>query len=287
MHVVDRCPACGVGHGHTVARLDTERRHRFIAFSRVKYGGELDALADLVPPEIVACDDCGHHWYRRQPSDEQLGRMYAAGRPLFAAPGREPSAAMLHEMVRLRRLVAHTTPTLLDYGSGYGRWARAACAAGFSVTAFEPSAARGGEVGTPFELVHSLEAVRDRRFSVIQLEQVLEHLRDPLAALQAIKSHCEPLTVLRITVPNVLRAPEGSQLWALWPFDGRTAHTMAPYEHLQGFTPHSLEVLLKRAGFAPLPVSRLWRHYPELPVRAVGGRLVPTLGSTLRLVSAR
>ncbi len=101
-----------------------------------------------IPPVIIGCMHCGHSWYRHQPDPEQLEQMYSCGRSLN--PGvpiqREPSAEMIKEMRRLHHLVSssHVVSTLLDYGSSYGRWARAAAKAGFRVTAFEPSVVRGG-----------------------------------------------------------------------------------------------------------------------------------------------
>jgi SAM-dependent methyltransferase len=291
VRTVSSCPACA-SHATTVAAtLDTpERRKRYEQFSQAKYGGLLtDALAD-VAPAVLRCTECGHCWYRQQPEPEQLGRMYAAGRPLFAdiPRTREPSQAMSVEMVRLRGLVGPQSqaPTLLDYGSGYGRWARAAVQAGFQVTAFEPSAERGAEGHAPFELVHSLDALKGRCFTAIHLEQVLEHVPDPLQALQDLRSFCEAGAVVRITVPNLMRTPEGRALWDHWPFDGRTPHTMAPFEHLHGFTPRSLRRLLQRAGFRPLGTARLLRHYPAVPARSLLGRAFPRLGTTLQLVSA-
>jgi SAM-dependent methyltransferase len=282
-----RCPACGSSRFDTVVELDESRRARFLDYSRVKYGGLLDSMLDTVVPAIDRCADCGHCWYRHQPSPDQLSAMYAAGRPLIGGSvvQREPSAQMLAEMTRLRRLAKASgrADTLLDFGSGHGRWARAALQAGFRVTAFDPSDARSAEEGAPFELVHHLDALRGRRFSVIQLEQVLEHVPDPQATLAELLAFCENDTILRITVPNLLRAPEGANLWASWPFDG-PPHTMAPFEHLHGFTPRSLTLLLQRCGFREIGTATLLRHYPAIPARSLLGTILPSLGATLRLV---
>jgi len=283
------CPACGSSASTTVASLDEDRRERFLAYSSVKYGGALDCVLEAVPPVISGCTDCGHFWYRNQPDGQLLGRMYAAGRPLIAGgnPSRAPSAAMHAEMARLRRLTERPgrRPTLLDYGSGYGRWAHAAVAAGFEVTAFEPSAERGAGADAGFKLVHDLMSLRGQRFAVIQLEQVLEHVADPLAALKNVRSFCDADTVVRITVPNMLRATEGRTLWSAWPFDGHRTHIMAPYEHLHGFTPKSLDRLLRRACFEPIPAKSLLRHYPSVPLRSLLGAAFPSIGTTLRLVT--
>lgn len=287
MRTLLHCPACDSVAATNVVTLDAENRVRFLAFSQRKYGGLLDGWIDEIPPVIARCVDCGHCWYRHQPEPAQLRLMYAAGRPLGngAPPTREPTPAMIAEMTRLRRLVdpAVKAPPMLDYGSGYGRWARAAVRAGFTVTAFEPSAERGSEERQPFELVHSSAALGDRRFAAIQLEQVLEHVPDPLTTLQSLRVHCEADTVLRITVPNILRAAEGKNIWSLWPFDGHSPHVLAPFEHLHGFTPSSLAILIMRSGYEVLPLGKIWHNYPELVIRNLVGKVYSKAGKTMML----
>lgn len=284
MREVSDCPACGAASGDEVASLDDVRRARFLRFSELKYGGLLAEWIDSVPPVVLRCAACGHCWYRHQPEPEQLGRMYAAGRPLVAGakPTREPGPSMRKEMRRLRRMVnsAREGMTLLDYGSGLGRWARAATLEGFRVTAFEPSMERGSEADTPFELVHAVDALGHRRFDAIQFEQVLEHVPDPLETLVRLREHCSERTVVRITVPNLLRDPDGSRVWATWPFDGHTPHVLAPFEHLHAFTPASLEALTRRAGYRPIALGRRLRHHPVLTVRRWLSAVVPSWGST-------
>jgi hypothetical protein len=289
MITIVTCPACGSADTVIKAELSAERHIWFTAFSQVKYDGLLESWLEEIPPVILGCVHCGHCWYRHQPEPEQLGQMYAVGRSL--TPGvqasRVPSAGMIAEMNRLHHLVGRRgdAPTLLDYGSGFGHWARAAVQAGFAVTAFEPCMVRGSEEQVPFELTHDLVSIQGRNFAVIQLEQVLEHVPDPLTTLKQIKAFCTPTTVVRITVPNILRAPEGKKIWALWPFDGKRPHLLAPFEHLHGFTPQSLNCLLARAGFKPTCRIRLWKMYPMMQTRSLVEQLFPSLGSTLRIVS--
>jgi SAM-dependent methyltransferase len=289
MRTVNHCPTCGSAEIRIIATLNEERHARFVAYSRFKYGSLLENWLEEIPPVVVRCMVCGHYWYRHQPEPEQLYQMYSSGQPLTqgARPSREPSVAMIAEMARLYRLVVRggESPTLLDYGSGFGRWARAAVKVGFCVTAFEPSTERGAEMQVPFELVHNVDEIRGRRFNSIHIEQVLEHVPNPLVTLEEIKNFCVPDTVVRITVPNMLRAPEGKNLWAIWPFDGKRPHLLAPYEHLHGFTPFSLNRLLARAGFKRINRFILWGLYPLGQIRYLLEEHIQSLGSTLRLVS--
>jgi SAM-dependent methyltransferase len=280
------CPACDADAAKVVAELDHDKNERFIAFSNKKYSGLLAGWLREIKLVVMRCEQCGHCWYREQPSDHQLSQMYAAGIPLDSTVSisRDPSDRMLFEMRRLKSLVNLRAPSYLDYGSGFGRWARAAVQVGFRVHAFEPSAKRGAEPDTPFALVHELDALGKMKFDVIQMEQVLEHVPDPAALLRDVRVFCHANTVLRVTVPNILRCEEGANVWNDWPFDGKRPHVMAPFEHLHGFTPRSLNELIKRSGYTTLPFFKLLSHYPLLSIRNVINRIYPAAGQTMVLM---
>lgn len=286
MQRLEHCPACAGVRIHVAAQADSDARARYLDWSARKYGGLLDSWVDAEGLIVLACKDCGHHWYRDQPTPEQLSAMYAAGKPLrdSATPSREPTPAMRSEMDRLHRLAGGGAPSLLDYGSGFGRWARAAVSAGFRVHAYEPSAVRGGEPDAPFALVHHLEALQGMTFDVIQLEQVLEHVPDPVAVMRDLRRFCHDHTLVRVTVPNLRRCDEGRHIWREWPFNGKRAHVMAPYEHLHGFTPDSLLQVAQRAGYASVGMGRLLLLYPVSTLRALSRHLLPSLGQTFLIL---
>lgn len=282
MRRVERCPACDGAQTRVAVRADASAMARYLAYSARKYGGLLDDWVNAEPLTILRCEVCGHHWYRDQPTAAQLSAMYAAGRRLrgVASPSREPTNTMLDEMHRLYQLVGGGTPSLLDYGSGFGRWARAAVLAGFRVYAYEPSAERGGEIKAPFTLVHDLDALQGMAFDVIQMEQVLEHVPDPVMVLRGVREFCHARSLLRVTVPNIQRSDEGRNVWREWPFNGDRAHVMAPFEHLHGFTQKSLMQVLKRANFELMESSGLMRYYPLLLLRLNIGRWISVASVT-------
>ena len=92
-------------------------------------------------------------------------------------------------------------------------------------------------------------------------------------------------TVLRITVPNIRRSYEGARFWEDWPFDGTRAHTLAPFEHLHGFTPTSLRRLADRAGFVPIALHRVLITYPVHAMRVGLRRLMPRFDQTMLLAT--
>jgi SAM-dependent methyltransferase len=184
------------------------------------------------------------------------------------APDAAREEAALRQMRRLRRLVGgRGRPGLLDYGAGAGLWTRAAIAAGFDAVGFEPSAARsGGEVPA----IDALDDPPRRAWDAINLEQVLEHIPDPAAALAALHGRCKPGALLRISVPDIGRAARRAEFWRDFPFGGH-AHLMSPYEHLHGFTGISLRRLLHRAGFRECGLGRVAAAFPAYAGRRIAG----------------
>lgn len=288
VRITENCPACDAQAKKVVAELGDESRERFLKYSNLKYDGLLTGWLSELEPVVMRCERCGHCWYQDQPSDHQLYLMYSSGNRVHPEikMTRDPSDRMLREMKKLKSLVIQPEPSFLDYGSGFGRWARAAVQVGFEVHAFEPSQVRGAEEEAPFSLVHDIDALCGKTFDVINLEQVLEHVSDPFEVLNGIHAFCHAKTLIRVTVPNILRCEEGRNIWREWPFNGRRVHIMAPFEHLHGFTPLSLNTLIKRADYKTLPLQMLLRHYPIMVIRNLFRRIYPPIGQTMQLMTS-
>ena len=116
------------------------------------------------------------------------------------------------------------------------------------------------------------------------MEQVLEHTQNPVDTLISVKAYCKPDTILRITVPNVARYGYNDKLWVGFPFNGRTIHIMSPFEHLQGFNPKSLEIILNRAGLVRDNSIRNLLTKPLYSLRYLTGRILPSVGPTVAVV---
>ena len=286
---IDCCPICHtLKNPVSVASINEHARNQYLVYSKIKYNGFIDDWLEQLELTIDHCPNCGHYWYREQPDQLMLNDMYESGRPLHPEKAKNDRAAspkMIAEMSSLMRLAVKPEPKLLDYGSGFGRWARAAINVGFKVTAYEPSEERGVEKSEiDFTLVHDVADFDNRLFDVINLEQVLEHVPDPVELLKELRIYCTPDTIVRITVPNILRCPEGNNIWKEWPYNGERAHTMAPFEHLHGFTPNSLETVAIRAGFKSVNNLYTWVQYPKEMLRSYIGKLFPKFGQTFLLI---
>ena len=284
------CPICRFSGAATAYRPDAAGRCRFLALSEVKYRGFMDGWQKSLSLEVHRCRCCGHHWHHTQPDQGSLIGMYDASRPLKRGlRPRQPSRRMVRELralwkVARRGLVGR--PTLLDYGSGAGRWSRAAVHVGFAVCSYEPSRERAPSNGmgeTEFRVVTTLDALRGQRFDAVNLEQVLEHTQDPVGTLESLRELAHEGTVIRITVPDAERVIHASDVWKGFPFDGETIHIMSPYEHLQGFSPRSFARVLKESGLVRLANMALLSTHPLHAVRQVVGRVVRRAQHTMAI----
>lgn len=264
---VANCPCCGGGESQLVIERSPERIGRFLLLSQRKYGGFMDGWEAELSLEVHRCMSCGHLWFRQQPDQQSLFAMYAHGQRLKGRPAAtQPSGAMVSSMTALQRLVrARSSGTsLLDFGSGSGRWARAAVQAGFDVAAYEPAPERSSACDD-IQWFSLLPDIGERTFNIINLEQVLEHVPDPVGLMRRIRTHATPETILRISVPDVAR--HAGDLAADFPFDGERMHILSPFEHLSGFCQASFLKMLERSGLAPLSVGETAICCPSYSVK--------------------
>lgn len=199
------------------------------------------------------------------PEGEDLAALYSSG---FYEPGPARASRVVelgHEfnnVFRMRELRGLRPGRLLDVGSGRGRFLAAASAAGWDAVGieFEPALARMARDRYGVEVVvgDAVSAPVDGPFDVITMWHVLEHLPDPLAAIERARELLVPNGRLVVSVPNndSWQARLGGDDWL---------HLDIP-RHIYHFTPGSLTLLVERAGFRALRVGHL---YPEMEILGV------------------
>jgi 2-polyprenyl-3-methyl-5-hydroxy-6-metoxy-1,4-benzoquinol methylase len=151
---------------------------------------------------------------------------------------------------------------VLDIGSADGSVARSLVDRGCRVVAVEldRDAARAAEqvcervVVGDLEALDLAEALDGATFDVVLMLDVLEHLRDPLAALRQAAGRLGPTGRMIVSVPNVTHSAVRLQLLA-----GRFQYTdtgLLDRTHLHFFDRAGLEQLLARAGLKVLERMR-------------------------------
>jgi SAM-dependent methyltransferase len=139
---------------------------------------------------------------------------------------------------------------VLDLGAGDGRLAAALAGSGHRVTAVEPFRAVPAVPGITV-LRESVEEVElpEQSFDAAVVWHVLEHLEEPLAALERVRRWLVPGGRVLVGVPNLasLQAQLGGERW----------FQLDVQRHVVHFTPLGVVILLERAGFSELRRRRV------------------------------
>jgi SAM-dependent methyltransferase len=166
---------------------------------------------------------------------------------------------LLNNRLRLRELEGLAPGRLLDVGSGKGAFLAAARDAGWDVLGVEsaPDAAEAARANFGVDvIVGDFLAMRPLgTFDVVTMWHVLEHVTDPMGALERAAVSLKPGGRLVVSVPNSksLQAHIGGEDWF---------HLDLP-RHLFHFTPRSLTTLVERAGFR---VATIGYFYPQMEI---------------------
>jgi len=227
--------------------------------------------------QIDRCDGCRSGFLNPPPSREALEEIYAtsghglqapvASADVLAAEELWPNATLDgRRMVAgaLRRLGGAAPRTALDVGSGFGFFTQALVAAGFETTAINP----GKYENAVFEDINGFGPVPvmlddyapEAPFGVVLMSQVLEHIVDPLAALEQVARMLHPEGVVVCAVPNfgslavrLLGVRDNACLWVP--------------EHVNYFSAAGLAAVMDRAGLAAGGFEHTTRIRPDALVR--------------------
>lgn len=148
---------------------------------------------------------------------------------------------------------------VLDYGMGWGYWARMAQAHGFDVSGIELSQQRAEHARAMGLVVLDGLPLEAAQYHFIYANQVLEHLADPRQAMIDLSASLLPGGVMHI------RVPDGRGTAAILQKHGWSGELDAihPLEHINCFTRDSLEWLARDLGLETInPPLRL--HWGSL-----------------------
>lgn len=209
--------------------------------------------------DIIHCAMCGFRHAVPLPSPEQLDReyrenYYSEEKPTYLVhAGEDQQWAELAQTDRLdafERILGPGRRRLLDIGSGPGFFLKTAKARGWDAKGIEPSRqaaaharSMGLEVAEGFFGAETAGALG--RFDAIHLNNMLEHVPDPIGILRAAGGILEPGGILCVGVPNDFSplqvASAATQNTGEW--------WIAPPHHLNYFDFSTLSNLLERLGF--------------------------------------
>jgi len=225
--------------------------------------------------DVLRCNQCEHHFIDPLRPDRELGDLY---RSHYGRDQQSPTTIPRLRKARFRR---GTLPTpqilgaadgrrLLDVGCGTGEFLRLAQADGFRTTGIDVDpeavavARRSGVnafVGSVFD-----NPLKRARFDVITLNQVIEHVQDPVETLASLRGSLTREGIIFLATPNGHSASL-RRMGANW------IHWHVPY-HQHIFTPESLRIAARSAGLelltqksrTPLVWLRLQQQHLREPI---------------------
>ena len=204
---------------------------------------------------LVKCKTCGLAYLNPRPTKEKINEYYPPRYHsraqkeivdiektiIWGIPWREAMQKKAKPILRYK-----SEGRILDIGCGDGSLLMFMKGLGwetYGIDFHEGSSRYAREVLGLDVLFGRLEEVSypEDFFDIIILFHVLEHLSDPLETLERARPLLKEDGVLLIAVPNFAS-------FEAWIFRSKWYGIVAPH-HLYHFTPHTLEAMLKSAGF--------------------------------------
>jgi hypothetical protein len=273
--VRDACPVC-FGHDATVfysAPFDSGPVRGFIE-SHYATQGRIDwSLLQGTDFALAGCPVCDLIYQVAVPNDALLENIYTRMinadflRPLEQQMLTLPNFHQVAgELSVLFELIGKPCASIrfLDYGFGYGRWARVARAMGAEVFATEigdDKAQAAADIG--ITMIDDSQ-VDEMRFDIVHTEQVFEHLPDPHAKFRRLAAVTDG--ILKVAVPRggpIRELLKSQGMAAESPFargrlsrEDRAYVGVQPLEHLNLFSPRTMRWLATDAGMRIVSTTR-------------------------------
>jgi SAM-dependent methyltransferase len=246
---------------------------------------ELSAYAEQDPElarytgatvDLVRCAACGFAQPAALPSlPDYFGRMYDQrwSDEWMEAEFHDGTKDLIFREVvdRLSDRVPARQRTLLDLGAHVGRLIQVAAQAGWRAEGVElnprTSAYAARATGLPVHRADLRDLVAEgRRYAAVTLIDVLEHIPQPVEALQGIRQVLQPGGWIAVKVPH------GPNQLIKERIRGRVLRGYRPtvadnLVHVSHFTAGSLRMALERAGFVDVSITTA---APVLPPPAAG-----------------
>jgi SAM-dependent methyltransferase len=212
--------------------------------------------------DIIACKACGFRHAVPLPDPVELDEVYreeyyTLEKPNFLAYAEEDQEwaelAQTDRLAIFERLLPRERRRLLDIGCGPGWFLKTAKERGWQVRGIEPSrqaAAHARSLG--IEMVEGFFSARSApalgTFDAVHLNNVLEHVPNPIEVLTLARDVLTPGGLLCVNVPNDFTPFQRSAATAL----SLPEWWVAPPHHLNYFDFDSLVALYERLGFTSL-----------------------------------
>jgi SAM-dependent methyltransferase len=274
MTIRESCPGCGSTGTRTLYRCPFDRdpiREYLDRFYAPQGGVEPHYLIGA-EYHLLECSTCELVFQREVGGDELMLRLYECWIDPELAFRRHLDQINLATYSRYAQEVTQivtwldATPSrvdVLDFGMGWGRWARMAQAFGCNARGAELSPRRIEYAARHGVRALSWDEIPQHRFDLINTDQVFEHIADPLATLKHLVLALKPGGIVKLNVPDGtdIRKRLEQMDWTAPIGSPRSLHAVAPLEHINCFSRKALLRMGARVGLeaVKMPLSVQYR----------------------------
>lgn len=263
----DRCSLC-----------TGKQEQLFVYHEPPKGETRFPAIADNYYREIWQCVCCGHYVSRGRfdpaviydgayVDSTYTGQLADAHARIMALPPEQSdNTGRVEHVSAFMNRWTHDRPhagaqTLLDVGTGLAVFPARMQQLGWSCTVLDPDeracAHARNALGMDTVCGDFMTYSSDRRYPLVTLNKILEHVADPVAMLARCKDHLADDGIVYLEVPDgEMAALEGN---------GREEFFV---EHLCVFSPTSCALMIRQAGFDLLSLERIREPSTKYTVRA-------------------
>ncbi len=225
--------------------------------------------------EIRHCPACDFAFQSHVPDDKEVAAIYR-----FHEDPREIDqqiadhklhwfAHVAEEVIVMRQMVANPRPQVLDFGPNWGKWASMALAFGCRVDAVEVNPITSRFCQDRGINIISLDEINQNYYDFINVDQVLEHLSEPLILAKRLAGALRPSGYMKWSTPrnstlvHDLAASSARQDEVLRP---ENIDALYPLLHVNLFSNRSLQLLGAHSGldcvslpfFKSLGAGQIW-----------------------------
>ena len=235
--------------------------------------------------KLLWCPNCHHRFLECELSESMLNDLYTNYYPrsTFKLESYQPVkenrgfSAWLNGLGRSAYCYVPKNVRVLDIGCGFGEalgYHKARGCEVFGVEADENIQRVADMQGFNVHVgLFNPDLYEQRFFDYVTMDQVIEHMMDPVETLCAVERIMKSEGRLILSIPN----PEG---WGAWLFGKKWINWHSPY-HVQHFSVKSMAIAAEKAGLIIESTKTItssdwldfqWRHlltYPEIGVKSV------------------
>lgn len=218
----------------------------------------LDRKLEELDYEIRFCHESGLYFQTWVLDDSELAGLYspAVDEQFFVAEiAKEKLHCFAHvteEILVMRQLIVTKVPVVLDFGCYWGKWGSMALAHGCQVYGFDVNGRAAAFCAARGIKMISFDEIESLRFDFINVEQVMEHLSDPLPVAKRLAAALKPGGYMKLAtpedraLPRLLRSAQRRGDNAV--LNTKTLQSLTPLEHVNLFNHGALRFLGQRAG---------------------------------------